>query len=505
MTNRYLLLLFLCLVAFTSFGQNEGKEKKARQYSEEKLFQLEKTTETQHTLRFKDGQQISFTARAGYMLLKTEEGEPRAKIFYIAYTRNGVNNAADRPLTVAFNGGPGSSSVWLHMGALGPRRIVMGEQGNSLAPPYQVVDNEYSWLKWTDLVFVDPVMTGYSRPMEGVDKKEFLGFEEDIKAVGEFIQRYVTQNKRWASPKYLAGESYGTTRAAGLSDYLLDRYGMYLNGLVLISQITNFQTARFSRGNDLPYILFLPTYAATAWYHKKLNPAYTDLRKLLDEVEAFALGEYATALLKGDQLSEAEEARIAAKLSEYTGLSEEYIRQANLRPVIHKFCKELRRDEGLTVGRLDSRFTGKDYDDTGDRYEFDPSYDKTIYGPFTTAVYDHLGNYLNYLSELPYEILTGRARPWNYSNVQNEYLNVAESLRSTMHKNPFMKVLICNGYYDLATPYFATEYTLDHMFLDPDLRKNITMTYYEAGHMMYIHEPSLVQFTRNVEVFYKKR
>ncbi len=505
MTHRYLLVICISLLAFSSFGQNEGDEKKTRQYSQDELIRLEKPVETQHTLRFKDGQQIHFTARAGYMLLKTEEGEPRAKIFYIAYTKNGVNNAAERPLTVAFNGGPGSSSVWLHMGALGPRRIVMDEEGNSPAPPYQVVDNEYSWLKWTDLVFVDPVMTGYSRPMEGVDKKEFLGFEEDIQAVGEFIQRYITLNKRWASPKYLAGESYGTTRAAGLSDYLLDRYGMYLNGLVLISQITNFQTARFTRGNDLPYLLFLPTYAATAWYHKQLNPAYTDLRKLLDEVEAFALGDYATALLKGDRLSEAEEKRIAEKLSSYTGLSEEYIRQANLRPVIHKFCKELRRDEGITVGRLDSRFTGKDYDDTGDRYEFDPSYSKTIYGPFTTAVYDHLGSYLNYLSELPYEILTGRARPWNYSNVQNEYLNVAESLRSTLHKNPFMKVLICNGYYDLATPYFATEYTLDHMFLDPALRKNITMKYFQTGHMMYIHQPSLEQFTRDVEEFYGKR
>jgi len=505
MTRRYLLLLCFSIIAFTSFGQNEGKDKNTRQYSQEELIRLESPAVTQHTLKFEDGQQISFTAKAGYMLLKTEEGEPRAKVFYIAYTKNDVRNPADRPLTVAFNGGPGSSSVWLHMGALGPRRIVMDEVGNSLAPPYKVVDNEYSWLKWTDLVFVDPVMTGYSRPMEGVDKKEFLGFEEDIKAVGEFIQRYVTLNKRWASPKYLAGESYGTTRAAGLSDYLMDRYGMYLNGLVLISQITNFQTARFTRGNDLPYILFLPTYAATAWYHKKLDPAFTDLRKLLDEVETFAMGEYASALLKGDQLTEAEEIRIAEKLSRYTGLSAAYIRQANLRPVIHKFCKELRRDEGITVGRLDSRFTGKDYDDTGDRYEFDPSYDKTIYGPFTTAVYDHLGTYLNYLSELPYEILTGRVRPWNYSNVQNEYLNVAESLRSTMHKNPFMKVLICNGYYDLATPYFATEYTLDHMFLDPALRKNITMKYFEAGHMMYIHQPSLEQFTRDVEEFYGGR
>ncbi len=504
MTYKHFLLCCFTMLTILSFGQNAGKEPPAnKQYSPEELMVLEAPVETQHSLRLRNGEQINFTAKAGYVLLKTEEGEPRAKIFYMAYTKNGISSAAERPLTIAFNGGPGSSSVWLHMGALGPRRIVMDKEGNSMAPPYQVVDNEYSWLKWTDLVFVDPVMTGYSRPMEGVDKKEFLGFEEDIKAVGEFIQRYVTLNKRWASPKYLAGESYGTTRAAGLSDYLLDRYGMYLNGLVLISQITNFQTARFSRGNDLPYLLFLPTYAATAWYHKKLDPAYSDLHKLLEEVEEFALGEYAIALMKGDQLSEMEKEHIAEKLSQYTGLSTTYLLQANLRPVIHKFCKELRRDEGLTVGRLDSRFTGKDYDGTGDRYEFDPSYDKTIYGPFTTAVYDHLGSYLNYLSELPYEILTGRARPWNYSNVQNEFLNVAENLRSTLHKNPFMKVLICNGYYDLATPYFATKYTLNHMFLDPGLRKNITMKYFEAGHMMYIHQASLEKFTVVVEQFYE--
>jgi carboxypeptidase C (cathepsin A) len=252
-------------------------------------------------------------------------------------------------------------------------------------------------------------------------------------------------------------------------------------------------------------VLFLPTYAATAWYHKKLDPRFSDLRSLLDEVEAFAMGEYATALMKGDRLTDAEKDRIAERLAAYTGLSKKYLLQAHLRPVIHKFVKELRRDEGLTVGRLDSRFTGKDYDDTGERYEFDPSYDGAIYGPYTAAVYDHLGRYLEYHSELPYEILTGRVRPWDYSNVQNEYLNVAESLRSTMHKNPFMKVLICNGYYDLATPYFATEYTLDHMFLDPALRKNITMKYYEAGHMMYIHRPSLEQFTRDVEEFYRGR
>lgn len=458
---------------------------------------------TKHSLRLASGKTINYTATAGYTLLKTEEGEPRAKIFSVAYTLDGVADPAKRTITYAFNGGPGSASVWLHMGALGPKRIVMTEEGGATPPPYQVVDNEYSWLEFTDLVFIDPVMTGFSRPAKGVDKKEFTGYEEDLESVGEFIRLYTSRNGRWNSPKYLAGESYGTTRASGLAGHLQDRYGLYLNGLVLISHITNFQTARFQIGNDLPYPLFLPTYAATAWYHKKLSPAYTDLQKLLEEVEDFATTDYTLALMKGDQLSESERLAIADKLSRYTGLSEAYILQANLRPVIHNFTKELRRQEGLTVGRLDSRFTGTDYDGTGENAEFDPSYNKAIYGPYSMAINDHLKRTLHYTNDIPYEILTGRVRPWNYSNVQNEYLNAAETLRQALHKNPYLRVLVCNGYYDLATPYFATEYTFSHMFLDKALKDNISMKYYESGHMMYIHKPSLVQMTEDVREFYR--
>lgn len=459
---------------------------------------------TKHTLQLKDGSKINFTATTGYMPMTTEYGELRANIFFTAYTKDDVNDPSTRPITYTFNGGPGSSSVWLHMGALGPKRIVMTDKGEATAPPYQVIDNEYAWLAFTDLVFIDPVMTGYSRPAKEIDKKEFLGYVEDIESVGAFIHKYSSQYERWASPKYLAGESYGTTRAAGLSDFLQERYGMYVNGLVLISQITNFQTARFEIGNDLPYPLFLPTYTATAWYHGKLSKEFTNLETLLREVETFALNEYTIALTKGDQLTDTERKVIAQKLSRYTGLSETYILQTNLRIMIQRFTKELRRTEGLTVGRLDSRFTGNDYDDAGENYEFDPSYDGTIYGPYTRAIYDHLQRNLKFKSDLPYEILTGRARPWNYNNVQNQYLNVSESLRAAMHKNPNMKVLICNGYYDLATPYFATQYTVDHMFLDPALKPNIKMTYYEAGHMMYIHKPSLLKLYDDVKGFYTR-
>ncbi len=457
---------------------------------------------THHTLQLSNGNKINYTATTGYTFLETEEGKPRAKIFFIAYAKDGEKEPSQRPITFAFNGGPGSASVWLHMGALGPKRIVMTDEGGATTPPYEVVDNEYSWLEHTDLVFIDPVMTGFSRPVDSTDKKEFLGFVEDVESVGEFIRLYTSRYERWNSPKYLAGESYGTTRACGLAGHLQDRYGLYINGLVLISQITNFQTARFEIGNDLPYPLFLPTYAATAWYHKQLDPAYDNLQNLLREVEDFALGDYTLALTKGDRLSEKEKDRIAEKLSEYIGVSKEYILQANLRPVIHRFVKELRRDEGLTVGRLDSRFTAVDYDGTRERYEFDPSYNKAIYGPYTMAVNDHIRRSLKYKNDIPYEILTGRARPWNYDNVQNQYLNVSETLRQAMHKNPYLKVLICNGYYDLATPYFATQYTLDHLFLQDDLKKNITMKYYESGHMMYIRKPSLIKMAGDVRGFY---
>ncbi|MEO1261408.1 MAG: peptidase S10 [Bacteroidota bacterium] len=457
---------------------------------------------TKHTLKLSNGKTIDYKATAGYTMLQTEEGKDRAKIFFIAYTKNGEKDPSKRPVTFAFNGGPGSSSVWLHMGALGPKRIVMTDMGNATPPPYEVVDNEYSWLEYTDLVFIDPVMTGYSRPADSTDKKEFTGYVEDIESVGAFIRLYTNRYRRWASPKYLAGESYGTTRACGLAGHLQDRYGMYLNGLVLISQITHFQTARFEIGNDLPYPLFLPTYAATAWYHKKLDPSFTDLNTLLKEVEEFALNEYTLALMKGDRLPEKEKNNIAEQLAKYMGVTKAYILQANLRPVIHRFVKELRREEGITVGRLDSRFTASDYDGTRERYEFDPSYNKAIYGPYTMAVNDHISRTLKFENDIPYEILTGRVRPWNYNNVQNKYLNVSQTLRNAMHKNPHLKVLICNGYYDLATPYFATQYTLDHLFLQDDLKKNITMKYYESGHMMYIRKPSLIKMAEDVRGFY---
>ncbi|AQG82424.1 peptidase S10 [Spirosoma montaniterrae] len=457
---------------------------------------------TKHTITL-NGEKINYTATAGYLPQRDETGKVKGNIFFVAYTRDGVLNPATRPITYTYNGGPGSASVWLHMGALGPKRILMGDDGRMLAPPYTVADNEFTWLAFTDLVFIDPVMTGYSRPAEGIDKKEFTGYTEDIQSVGDFIRLYTTRYDRWASPKFLSGESYGTTRSAGLSGYLQDRHGLFLNGIVLISAVLDFATGDFFiSGNELPYSLFLPTYAAMAWYHKQV-PAYSDLKTLLAEVEKYAIGDYTLALMKGDRLTPAERQTVAAQLSKFTGLSTDYLQRCNLRIRDDRFTKELLRKQGKTVGRLDGRFIASDYDRAGETYEFDPSYNATIYGPFTTAVNDHLHRVLKVKNDLPYEILTGRVRPWSYANVQNQFLNTAETLRQAMTKNPYLKVHVCNGYYDMATPYFATDYTFAHMMLDPALKANVTQSFYEAGHMMYIDKPALIQMTRVIADFYK--
>ncbi len=446
-----------------------------------------------------DKETISYTATTGYMDMRDERDTLKANLFFIAYTKNGEPDPAKRPILFSFNGGPGSSSVWLHMGALGPKLVKMTEEGNSLPPPYEYVDNPHTWLDKADLVFIDPMMTGYTRPAGRTQQGEFTGYDNDLRFVGDFIRLYISRYGRWSSPKFIAGESYGTTRAAGLSGYLQSRHGLYVNGIILISAILDFGTVRADRGNDLPHALLLPTFAATSWYHKKLDPRYNNLKNLLQEVEAFASGPYQQALMKGDQLPAEERKTIINKLQQYTGLDPDYIDQANLRFHVGRYNKELLRKDKLTVGRLDSRITGQDYDHAGDSYDYDPSYERAIYGPYTAAINDYLRRELKFSSDLPYEILTGRVRPW--TNSQDRYLNVAETLRGAMVQNPFLKVWICNGYYDMATPYYATDYVVKHMFLPANLRSNIRFTYYESGHMMYIHKPSLIQLKNDYRQF----
>ncbi|HXD10898.1 MAG TPA: hypothetical protein VN653_12610, partial [Anaerolineales bacterium] len=456
------------------------------------------------------GKEIKYTVTAGTMVLKEEtadrekeaEGEkPRAQVFFIAYTREGVRDTSKRPLTFSFNGGPGSASVWLHLGILGPRRVLMQNDGELPPPPYKLTDNEYSLLDETDLVFIDPMNTGYTRPVEGVAPKQWHGFKKDIELVGDFIRLYTTRNNRWLSPKFLIGESYGTTRSAGLSGYLQERHGMYLNGIMLISSVLDFSTVDFNVNNDLPYLMFLPGYTATAWYHDVLKP-HRPLETWLKEAEEFALGDYAAALLKGDALTKQERAGTVKRLSQYTGISEQFIERSNLRVNAFHYFKELLRERGLTVGRLDSRLIGRDRLGVTENAEYDPLL-TNIMGPYTAAFYDYVRRELKFESDLPYEILSGFVHPWSYREFENQYVNVGETLRAAMTYNPHLKVFVANGYFDLGTPYFATEYTFNHLGLDEELRKNVSMEYYDAGHMMYIHIPSLKQMKTDLTKFIK--
>jgi carboxypeptidase C (cathepsin A) len=482
---------------------------KTEDKKEEKPAPKDNLVVTKHSVRI-GGKTVKYTVTAGTMVLKEEtadrekeaEGEkPRAQIFFVAYTRDNVRDPSRRPLTFSFNGGPGSSSVWLHMGVLGPRRVLMKGDGDLPKPPFKLTDNNFSILDETDLVFIDPMSTGYSRPVEGQKPKEWHGFKKDIESVGDFIRLYTTRYNRWLSPKFLIGESYGTTRSAGLSGYLQERHGMYLNGIMLVSVVLDFTTIDFNVNNDLPYLLFLPGYTATAWYHNVLQPKRT-LKEWLREVEEFALGDYARALLKGDSLTKEERAEIVKRTAYYTGISEQFIERSNLRINDQHYFKELLRERGLTIGRLDSRLLGRDRLGVTEHPEYDPLL-TNIMGPYTAAFYDYVRRELKFESDLPYEILSRFVHPWSYKEFENAYVHVGETLRAAMTYNPYLKVFAANGYYDLGTPYFATEYTFNHLGLDEQTRKNVSMEYYEAGHMMYIHMPSLRKMKKDLAKFIK--
>jgi carboxypeptidase C (cathepsin A) len=468
------------------------------------------------------GRPVAYTATVGTFTVNKGDEQPGARIFFMAYTQDGIKDLSTRPIAFVFNGGPGSSSVWLHLGAWGPRRVVMNQDGFSVKPPFGLTDNENSLLDVTDLIFIDPVSTGYSRPLPGENKSQFHGVAEDIASVGEFIRLYVTRYERWASPKFILGESYGTTRAAGLAGYLQGRtIGMYLNGIILISSVLDFQTIRFAPGNNLTYVLFLPHYTATAWYHKKLPPALQSrpLRDVLEEAGNFALNKYSVALLKGNRLSADEAGEIADRLAAYSGLSREYVRQSNLRVRHDRFVKELLRTDFQTVGRLDSRFKGRDADAAGETYEFDPA-SAAIQGAFSTMFNSYVRTELGYKEDLPYAIY-GSVFPWNFQSSPEEaepgmpslmalarrggfgvsVTNLSETLRRAMTENPFLQVFCANGYYDGATPYFEAEYTFSQIGLNGELKDRIRMGYYEAGHMMYIHTPSHTRLKADIAGF----
>ena len=507
---------------------------KSESKPDEKIFEEPAPSVTAHSITI-GGKTLKYHATAGFIVLKEEEGKPltkdggaksspddkpdskesepdktkdglkpKAKVFFVAYTLDEVGDPANRPVTFAFNGGPGSSSVWLHMASIAPRRANLTDEGEAPPPPYRLTDNESTWLDLTDLVFIDPVSTGYSRPVAHEDASQYHGLKEDIASVGDFIRLYTSRNTRWLSPKFILGESYGTTRAAGLSDYLQERYGLYLNGIVLVSSVLNFGAIEFSPQNNEPYIQFLPSFATSAWYHKKLPP---DLQsKSVAEVAAaartFAGGEYAVALGKGDQLTAAEKTHLADELSRYTSLPAADILQWKLRVKDGQFFNRLLRAENKVTGRYDARFSGFRYEPgTDSDQEYDPS-DEAVTGPLGAAFNDYIRRELQFDSDAPYE-LSADVGPWNFGDAGNGFPNTVEDLRKAMTRNPYLKVWVTCSYYDLATPFFGAENVIASMNLEPAIRANLRFTYYESGHMLYIHNPSRVKFKSDFETFLK--
>ena len=472
------------------------KEKK----DEHKLQPVEAVTK-QHQMKM-GGKTLKYTSTAGAMSLKDDKDEIEANIYYWAYTLDGVKDVSERPLCFVFNGGPGSASVWLHLGALGPKRVIMEDEGWMPKPPYKLEDNPNTWLDKTDLVFIDPVGTGFSRGANpDKNSEKYWNFEGDFKSVAEVIRLYLVHNNRWTSPLFLAGESYGTTRSAGVSKVLMQK-GIGLNGIALISTVLDFQTLRFAFNNQLPYYLYVPTYAVTGWYHGKLADELQakSIEDLLAEVEDWTINTYAIAIAKGDAMTDDEKQDIAEKLAYYTGLSETYIKQNKLKINIMRFCKELLRDEGRTVGRLDSRFKGIDTDNAGETFEFDPSM-VAIIPPYTAMMNHYAREQLGLETDIEYETLSYKVfQGWKHE--EGKYPDTSNDLRETISKNPYMKIFVAQGYYDLATPYFAWLYTYNHMSLDDEVRDNFVTKYYEAGHMMYLHKGELAQLKADADEFF---
>jgi carboxypeptidase C (cathepsin A) len=466
----------------------------------------ESTTVTRHVITV-NGETIHYTATAGNLLVRDDSDRVIGSFFYVAYTADG-SDPLKRPITFLYNGGPGSSSIWLHMGSFGPVRVVTNDAGSTPPAPYDIKDNPYTLLDKSDLVFVDAMATGFSRIVGKGTDKEFFGTDPDIRSFADFITRYVTVTNRWNSPKFVLGESYGTTRSAGLANALEDR-GIPLNGIVLLSSYLNafldFPGSAFAL--DEPYMLYLPTMAATAWYHDKLTPKPADLQAFLAVVRHFALNEYQHALAQGANVSDAERDSVVARLQQYTGIADGYWREADLRLTPDRFEKELLRGERRTVGRLDARFEGIDHDAAGESPEYDAA-DAATNGAFTTAFNYYVQNALHYTSPRPYLTTNyGVVGPdWDDHHTVNgqrsDMLDVAEDLRIAMTQNPFLQVFSANGYFDFATPFYATEYAIEHMGLDPSLRKNFTFGYYQSGHMVYLHTAALAQFKRDLAAFY---
>jgi len=450
----------------------------------------EKSSVTHHSARI-GGQEVKYTATAATYNIKADDGTVKATMFYVAYTKEGVPDIAKRPISFVYNGGPGSASLFTHMG-MGPKRVVLTPDGHGMPAPYTVVDNEDSFLDTTDLVFIDAISTGFSRPAPGEAPNQFHGIIADANWFADFIYQYINRNDRWASPKFLIGESYGTTRSAELAGVLQERHQIYLSGIALVSAVA------FSNwGADNRSEFYLPTYVTTAWYHHLLPQDLQNLpiEQVAQQAREFAHGEYAAALEKGDALSAAEHQKVVQDLARFTGLSPKYIEQTNLRVSPFRWFKELERDKRRTIGRLDSRFEGIDVDAAGERFEYDPS-EASYEGAFVATFHDYVRRELKWDSDMYYTV-SANVRPWD----QTGNTEVAEVLRAAMTQQTYLKVLVLCGYYDVATPFNGIENTFAHMNLEPSVRKNVSFTYYEAGHMMYIDEKEHHKLHKDVDEF----
>lgn len=483
LTRHLPLIAALLALPLSSPAQDKPKPAEAKEAEAKKDEPESKTVTTEGKVTI-GGKTIPYTAETATLLLETDEGKPRASVFHVSYLRSDVKEPSTRPVVFAFNGGPGSSAVWLHLGALGPKRIDIPENGTAAPkPPVTVVDNPDSIIDAADLVLIDPVSTGYSRAEGGTKPGEFHGLRGDIESVGDFIRRWITEHDRWDSPKFILGESYGGVRAAGLAKHMQRRFGMSLNGVVLLSALLDFRTVDTSPGDDLSYVIYLPQFTGVALHHASIKG---DQAQLLADAREFAFGPYATALLKGSQLDDESRQAVAARYAELTGLPVDLILASNLRISPTRFRTEILRDQAIQVGRFDGRVKRSTNTPASTSPSGDPSFDY-IFGAFSTAMLDYLRSSLDWTAEKPYEIF-GNVGGWKW-DVSNDHVNLSPDLASAITTNPHLKILVMCGHTDLATPPAGMEYSIRHLGLPADLRANIGFAYYDAGHMFYLNPP----------------